>query len=372
MTMHICFVGSDVYPVLNPSFGPGYIGGESVQHTLLAKAFCDMGWRVSLVDQDYGQPEGESIGGITVRKTFAANAGIPIIRFVYPRLTGILKALKKADADIYYQSCAGAKTGFVAWFCKKHKRKFVFRTAHDTDCIPGEHLINLWRDKQIYTYGLKRADLIAVQGINQAKLLQKNFGLKGFVVNMAVELPLDQGRTPRTIDGLWVNNLRPFKRPDRFVELAKSLPDYRFVMIGGPCAGLESYYEKIENQAKAIKNIEFLGPVSYQQVNSYFSDAKVFINTSENEGFPNSFLQAWIRNLPVISFFDPDGLIARNRLGSSPNEMTDMIDEVNKILSNTPMRLEMCRNAREFALKHYAPSAVANSYIKLFRKRLLN
>jgi glycosyltransferase involved in cell wall biosynthesis len=372
MTKHICFVGSDVYPVLNPNFGPAYIGGESVQHTLLARAFSDKGWRVSLVDQDYGQPEGESIGGITVHKTYPAKAGIPIIRFVYPRLTGILKALKKADADIYYQSCAGAKTGFVAWFCKKYKRKFVFRTAHDTDCIPGEHLINLWRDKQIYTYGLKRADLIAVQGVNQARLLQKYYGMKGFVVNMAVELPLDQELTASiTIDGLWVNNFRPFKRPERFIELAKSLPEYRFVMIGGACAGLESYYETIANLAKPVKNLEFLGPVPYHQVNRYFSDAKVFINTSESEGFPNSFLQAWIRSVPVISFFDPDSLIDRNRLGSSPNKMEDMIDEVKNILNDTPLRMELSHNAKKFALKHYAPSAVVNSYIELFEKRIL-
>jgi glycosyltransferase involved in cell wall biosynthesis len=350
-------------------FGSGYIGGESVQVTLLAKAFRDLGWRVSIVDWDYGQPEGEVIDGITIYKTFKQNAGIPIIRFIHPRLTGIIKALKKADAQIYYQSCAGMMTGVVAWFCRQYSKTFIFRTAHDTDCIPGEQLINLWRDKKIYEYGLRRADLIAVQGVNQANFLDKYYGLKGFVVKMAVELPLDEElKATRKIDGLWVNNMRPFKRPERFIELAKSLPEYKFGMIGGPCAGLEAYYETISNLAKPIKNLKFVGPVPYNEVNDYFLKAKVFINTSESEGFPNSFLQAWARSVPVISFFDPDGLIASNQLGSSPNRMEDMIEDVQNFIGDASMCQKVGQQAKAFALQHYAPRAVAKKYVELFEK----
>ena len=367
MNRSICFVGADVYPVLNRHFGSGYIGGESVQVTLLAKAFRNLGWRVSVVDWDYGQPEGEVIDGIRIHKTFKRNAGIPIVRFIHPRLTGIVNALRKADAQIYYQSCAGMMTGVVAWFCRQYNRTFIFRTAHDTDCLPGQHLIDLWRDKKIYEYGLKRAGLIAVQGVNQANLLDEHYGLKGFVVNMAVELPLDEElKTERAIDGLWVNNMRPFKRPERFIELAKSMPEHRFVMIGGPCAGLEAYYETISNQAKPVKNLEFVGPVPYHEVNTYFLKAKVFINTSESEGFPNSFLQAWARSVPVVSFFDPDGLIASNQLGSSPNQMDEMINDVRNFISDTSMCQKVGQKAKAFAVQNYAPEAVAKKYVELF------
>jgi len=110
----ICFVGLDNYPVLNPNKGGENFGGESVQQTLLAKAFIDIGYDVSMVVKDHGQSQGEMIDGIKVWKTFKAQEGVPVFRFFYPRLTSIVAALKKADADIYYQSCAGVNTGIVA------------------------------------------------------------------------------------------------------------------------------------------------------------------------------------------------------------------------------------------------------------------
>jgi glycosyltransferase involved in cell wall biosynthesis len=257
-------------------------------------------------------------------------------------------------------------------FCRHYNKTFVFRTAHDTDCIPGEHLIKLWRDKKIYEYGLRRADLIAVQGVNQANLLDKHYGLKGFVVTMAVELPLDQElQATRGIDGLWVNNMRPFKRPERFIELAKSLSKHRFVMIGGSSPGFEKYFEKITSLAKPVKNLEFIGPVPYHEVNAYFLDAKVFINTSESEGFPNSFLQAWARKTPVISFFDPDGIIAKEGIGISPVSHLEMIDAVEKLLENSDLRNNIGEKAKMYVMNSYSPELVAKCYIRLINRKEL-
>lgn len=370
MFKRICLVGADVYPVLNPALGEAYIGGESVQHTLLAKAFYHLGYDVFVVDKDYGQPEMESIGGVKVVKTFRENTGIPIIRFVYPRLTSILRALRKVDADVYYQSCAGMMTGVVAWFCKRQGRPFIFRTAHDTDCLPGQQLIRLWRDRKIYEYGLRNADIIAVQGVNQQDLLKKNYHLNSFPINMAVEIPNDEtAESQKDIDVLWVNNMRPFKRPELTFELAKALPDYRFVMIGGPCGGLEGYYNKIRHTALDVKNLDFIGPVNYKDVNDYFLRAKVFVNTSESEGYPNSFLQAWIRGVPVVSFFDPDGLIVHNNLGYSPSTLENIAQRLENLLTNEAERLEIGKRAKDFVLRHYSPVNVANAYIRLLKER---
>ena len=369
MVKKICFVGSDVYPVLNSEFGTAYVGGESVQKKLLAEAFKELGYEVSLVDKDYGQPDAESIDGIKVCKTFKKNSGIPVFRFLHPRLTSIVKALKKADADVYYQSCAGMTTGVVAWFCKKNKKTFIFRTAHDTDCIPGEQLISLWRDKKIYEYGLKNAHIIAVQGFKQQQLLKKKYKLNSIPVNMAVEIPDDEGDPPvKEIDVLWVNNMRPFKRPGLAIDLAKLLPEYRFVMIGGPCAGLDTYYQKIEKAAQHVSNLDFIGPVNYNKVNEYFLKAKVFVNTSETEGYPNSFLQAWIRKVSVVSFFDPDDLIVSNNLGCSPSSLENMAEAVDDLLRNKSKRLRIGERAKSFTMKHYSPVSVASHYLRLINE----
>ena len=363
----ICFVGADNYPVLTPEYQRHYIGGESVQQTLLAKAFVDLGYDVSMVVTDLGQPDAELIDGIRVFKTFRPNAGLPVLRFIHPRFTGLWQALKRADADIYYQSCASVATGIVAWFCRKYDRKFVFRVAHDTDLMPGQQLIPYWRDKKIYEYGLRQADQIINQSRQQQDLLRENYHLEGPALNMVVQLPAPDEIYSRDIDVLWVNNLRPFKRPELVLELARKLPDLRIVMIGGPCHGHEDLYEEVCQQAEGIGNLDFKGHVPYQEVNAYYSRSRVFVNTSDSEGFPNSFLQAWVRGTPVLSFFDPDGIILREGLGSSPGDVDQMVAAVNELGGDDDRLAALSAHVSAFAHDHYSPAAVAVRYHALFQ-----
>ncbi len=363
----ICFIGNDNYPVLDPEYGNSYIGGESVQQTLIAKAFVTHDYDVSMIVLDHGQPDGNVVDEITVWKTYRQEAGLPVIRFLYPRMTKLWQALKKADADIYYQSCAGAQTGIVAYFCKKHRKKMVFRIAHDTDCIPGEELITYKRDKKLYRYGLKNADFIVSQSEQQRLLLSDNYGIDAPIINMAVETPGDEAVT-RDIDLLWVNNIREFKRPDLLVALAKKNPHLNIVMIGGSCAGSEALFETISNDAANVDNLDYKGFVPYHEVNNYYQRCKLFVNTSDTEGFPNSFLQSWIRGTPVISFFDPDGTIEREQIGVSPANLDDMSVVINSLIKGGDKYDEMSNKARDFAFKHYAAETVAGEYISQFPK----
>ena len=364
----ICFVGMDNYPVLNSSMGKIRIGGESLQQTLLAREFVAMGYDVSMIVRDFGQPDVEERDGIRVYKTYRLDAGLPVLRFLHPKLTSIAKALPQPDADVYYQSCAAMLTGLVGGYCRRNKKIFAFRVAHDTDCVPGEQIIKYWRDRKLYEYGLKRADVIFAQSEHQRELLRQHYGLESILMNMAVELPLERPANERDIDILWVNNMRPFKRPELLIELAKMLPDRRIVMIGGPCLGMEQYFAEIEHAAKRAPNLEFMGAVPYSQVNDYFLRAKVFANTSESEGFPNSFLQAWVRGVPVVSFFDPDRLIKRHRLGGVPEDIEDMAAELIRLLDDEGEWSVLSQLVERYALDNYAPNSVARRYEAVFKQ----
>src|SRR3569833_1314864 len=91
-------------------------------------------------------------------------------------------AMERARADIYYASCAGALIGQVALFARLNGAKVVFRVASNSDCDPGSLLIRYWRDKRLYRYGLRRADLVLAQTPGQQQALLKNFRRESRVV----------------------------------------------------------------------------------------------------------------------------------------------------------------------------------------------
>jgi glycosyltransferase involved in cell wall biosynthesis len=367
--MKICFFGMDNLPVLAPEFSSHGVGGEQVQQTLLARSLAKLGHQVSMIVYDYGQPDRQEWDGIMTHRAFRPDAGIPILRFVHPRWTNTWKALRKADADVYYVSCAGMQLGLVAMFCSRYGRKFIFRVAHDTDCQPDALLIKYWRDKKLYEYGLRRAHLILVQSVKQQQSLLANYRLQSTIAKMLVQEPTESPDID--VDVLWVNNLRDFKRPDLFIELANRLPHLSFCMIGGQQQGHSELYKEIKTRAEKMPNVRFLGRVPYQKMPGYYARARVFVNTSDSEGFPNSYLQAWIHGTPTVAFFDPDRVIRTHELGYSVSSLDEMVEAVSTLALNRQVREEFSARCARYMSETYAETQVLATYLKGM-KEILN
>jgi glycosyltransferase involved in cell wall biosynthesis len=367
----ICIVGMDSYGLLSGEGDLKYIGGETVQHVLLARAWRDLGHDVSIIVFDDGQGARRVVDGITVIAAQKRNGGLPGLRFFHPRATRLFSALMAADADVYYQSPAGAFTGITAWFCRMTGRKFIFRVASDSDCEKQHGRIKLWRDRRLYDYGLRHADLVAAQTGIQVGMLRENHGLESSVVNMLVEPPHRNGAPPAPdIDVLWLSNLRSLKRPELVLELARQLPHVNFTLAGGACpyAWGYTYFDDVKAAAARLPNVAMPGGVRYTESGEWFDRAKVFLNTSTIEGFPNTFLQAWIRGIPVVSFFDPDGLIRRMQLGQVAASIDDMRESIRGLLDVDVYRENIGRRARDFVSREFT-SAAASRYIELLEAR---
>lgn len=365
----ICFVGLENLPVLSRDYNQHGIGGEQVQHTLLARALAKRGYAVSMVVADYGQRDVERIDGIDVYKAYGFDDGLPVIRFVHPRLTGLWGALKKADADVYYVSTAGMQVGVIAAFAKRYGKRAVFRIAHDTDCDPDNLLIKFKRDKKIYEWGLRRVDAVLAQSVQQIEAMRNNYGVDSRMATMLVE-PQNEERAfaERDVDVLWVNNLRGFKRPDLMVELARRMPHLKMHMIGGPQGGAEQLYEDTRRDADALPNLVFHGRVPYHDVNAFYERAKVFVNTSDSEGFPNSYLQAWRRGTPLVAFFDPDSTIADNGLGAVPKSMDEMVEAVSSLTSDAHAWAQVSARCRRYMDECYGDDKVLVPYLAVVRE----
>jgi glycosyltransferase involved in cell wall biosynthesis len=366
--MKICLVGLENLPVLRPEYGQHHIGGESVQQTLLGRALAQRGFDVRMVVADYGQADGAQWESIRVFKAYRPDAGLPVLRFIHPRWTGLWSALARADAELYYASRSGMHIGLVALFCRRFRRRFVFRTASDADCERSRvrEVIQFARDRWLYAQGLRRADAILVQSASQAQSLARSYGLTGRVAAMLVEKPAPAAA--RDIDVLWVGNIWRPKRPDRILELAASLPELKIHMVGGRIAGHEALFREIVHAAAAAANVSFHGRLPYWDANDLYARARVLVNTSDLEGFPNAYLQAWVRGVPVVSLIDPDGVIEREGLGVAVSSAAQMPAAIRRVLGDPPAWRAASDRCRAFMAREYGEDKVLATYLEAFEQ----
>lgn len=104
-----------------------------------------------------------------------------------------------------------------------------------------------------------------------------------------VNKPKELQKTIITICRL--NNIS--KRLDRFVEVAKSLPDYNFKIYG---SGQDEAL--IKEMAKGIVNISFMGATN--DVAGAHQKAGMFLMTSEYEGFGITIIESLSQATPVL------------------------------------------------------------------------
>ena len=363
----VCFIGMSNLPVLAREFNRHPIGGEQVQQTLLAKAFARRGYPVSMITADYGQAEGASWDRVRTHKAFALRDGLPVLRFFHPRWSGLWSAMKRSQADIFYTSCGGAIVGQIAMYCTRHGHRMVFRVASDADCEPELPLIKYWRDKKLYEYGLRRADCVLVQSERQRELLKRNFGVDSIVAGMLVESGGElRDFDDRTFSAIWINNFRTLKRADRLLDAAQSLVDLDFHLVGGAAPGFQNYFDEICARARTQPNVSVHGQVPYHDVNEFYEQARVYVNTSEIEGFPNSYLQAWVRGTPVIAYFDPDGLIAREGLGVAVSTQEELIEAIRILTTDATRWREASQRCRDFMQRRFSEDHVLKPYVEAF------
>src|SRR5262245_9680099 len=180
---------------------------------------------------DFGQPQRVTVDGVTVHKTYRPDEGIPVLRFLHPRLTGIWRAMREVDADVYYQRTADMLTGIVAEFCRRNGKRSIYGAASDVDFLPGRQRIRYLRDRRLYEHGLRQVDRATVQTDEQQRHCRAHYGREAMVIPSCYELPGGPGtKTGDTI--LWAGNMREVKRPELCLQIARLLPNRRFVMVG--------------------------------------------------------------------------------------------------------------------------------------------
>lgn len=353
-------------------FFPACSGGSEYQAYLLAKVLRDYGHDVFFAGfggHESGQYNLEGFKIYFLNTSRALRKLGDSYFLLYPQIKEIFRMERP---DIVYSRSGSAIPGMLAKLSKKMGYKFIYGIAHDNRLNESFISAGFRPFNQICyflsLYGLKNANLVIAQTKYQKQILKTKYGINGLVIRNAHPIPKDALPKPKNLPKvLFVSNYRPFKRPELFVELAsyfnKGHSNCRFIMIGRK--GTDRFWrEKIEPAINANCNLDHLGELSQDQVNKHLNEAHLLVNTSTAEGFSNTFIQAWLRKVPVASLIvDPDHLLSKKGLGlCAGGNIMQLINNVKQLIDDQVLRESMGEKAREYAINHHAIENVGTEF----------
>lgn len=351
--IRICFIAPKAYGLFDPSAATGYGGAEVDLYMLAVELAKDESFRVSFITADYGQPPEQTIENVRLLKSLS---------FREPSLLGawkIRRAMKAADAQFYMLKTISPGVPLAWAFCRLHRRRFLYRTAHQDEC-DRSYMRTRPLLGPIFEFCLRRADRVFAQNQSDSEQLRRHLGVESIPIPNGHRLPETAPVEKTTI--LWVGRSAGFKHPERFLELARAFPQERFVMICRRATG-DRDYERLKEQAAAVGNLEFRENVEFDRIGEYFALAKVFVNTSDAEGFANTFIQAAAAGTCILTWtVNPDGFLTEYNCGLACGGDAEKLRQGLRFLIDKDRFLEMGQNARRYVLQRHDIAAVAEEY----------
>ncbi|MEN2983793.1 MAG: glycosyltransferase family 4 protein [Dictyoglomaceae bacterium] len=167
--------------------------------------------------------------------------------------------------------------------------------------------------------------------------------------------------------------IQPRKGIDTFIEVARKLPDVKFVWVGGQpfsvfTAGFIELQEKIKN---APPNVIFTGIVPYEEMTDYYNLGDVFFFPSYQENLPMAVLEASSCGLPlllrdILEYKEPFGgffIPAKND--------SEFLGYLLKLKEDKTLYMEYKERALQLA-KNYSLDNVGNKVLEIYKEVLKN
>ena len=308
--MKILFLSSHAHLVLERS-ATRVSGGAELQIALLARELPSHGIESVLLGGDTGQVDGIFLEGVKIRTGGQFHSGATLSMLVSaPRIFEVL-AEEKPDWVFLL--------GWTAWMAAivtmsgplQYKAGFI--CGLDSEITGDFRRENPLRGS-LFEWGVAHCDLRYAMTEHQKDL----FHARGWSCSMYRNLILPrafENKGMKKIDFLWVSRCQPVKRPHLFLDLVESLPDYSFEMI---CPREDvTLWESVARRAALLPQLRFIEKVPYHEIQHHYDQARIFVNTSEWEGWPNSFIQSGQGRTALLSLdVNPDGIFEKFGLGN--------------------------------------------------------
>lgn len=249
--------------------------------------------------------------------------------------------------------CAFGLTNNTHHACKLAKSinaGFILFIASDEEINFNETRRNTKLDTSFKQAGdlLHASDSIFVQNSHQKQMLQEVFNVKATLILNPIDL--EQKFIIKEDFVLWVGKSSSYKNPLIFRELCALFPSQQFLMVCNKADGV--LFDEVRNNRPP--NCRLVEHVKPEEIESYFAACKLFINTSDFEGFPNTFLQAAKYGKPIISYkVDPNYFISGSDCGFvCHGDLAMLRESLNFLLTDRVGYEQKAKNALAGVQKH--------------------
>lgn len=263
------------------------------------------------------------------------------------------RIIQKIKPEVIIQHGLSLFSCLLAKYCKIFNIKFIFMFAHDLE-VEGKYQSTSGK-AYLFRLLLNNSEIIITQNEYQKTTLMNKFNTKSAIIYNGFEIKNDtHAKNNSNAKFLWVARCERWKRPEIYIQIAKSYPDNEFIMIAPPSSD-SKYYSDITEMAQHVPNLKFISFVPFQEIDEYFLNSTIFINTSQYEGFPQTFIQATMNGIPIISLnANPDNIITNYNLGIyCHNKIEHLKLGIDELLNSSDVYKEKSRNSIEYALKNH-------------------
>ena len=367
----ICFVIPRTYYLFYPETSGTKVipGGAQMQVYYLSTATAeDENFEVHFLLADLGQPDFEIQQHVKLHKSYKFSDHL------FKRIRKLFKTLKNINADTYIFRSADAGVALAFFYVKKILRKKVlYMLASDVETSKlKQKKYSGFLTAFMMQYVYNQADIISSQTVQQAKLFEKNRNRKPDIVlkNIFPERESSDIKFEEKQTILWVGRLTKVKNPELFLNLAEKYPVNKFVMIAPLSVKNKNYGKKILEQAKQIKNIQIINFVSPSDIFAFYKNAKIYVSTSELEGFSNTMAEAMQAECALLSYnVNPDNILNKYEFGFCAEKNIDKFYAYfENLLENSELRKELGKNGKNHIAEYHQEKEIIN----VFKNLMLN
>jgi len=327
--------------------GEKSVGGIAVQLYFWAQIFAKKGWQVTTFTNKKTFIKED----ITFKNVRRHNK----LKIVHEWLS-VFRELLLLRPQIVISRGAGRIAYPLAVLSRWLGVRYVCFGASDVNFEPGKELIaGGEHNRKLWQKAVKIIKYIVVQNVHQQETLKKNYQKDSLTLfNLWGDVEATKVNNFKT-DVVWVANLRRLKRAEWMVNAAKALPQYDFTIVGGRTGQEPEYYDEIEKMSSGIINLHFLGKKSFAETNAIVAQSRLLCCTSTFEGFPNTFLQAWVSDIPVVSTVNPSDVITTNNLGVVVEAEDGLRAALQSMLSNAEEYNRKSMAVKDYFERHHSP-----------------